>query len=107
MNFEKAYFLKKEIENINSEIANIEQLKGSNKKLLLKLLQEKQNEYCDELLDIIQFINQIEDRDVRIIARLRLIDNLTWEEIGQRLYMNRTSCYRKLTNYLKLHKYHT
>lgn len=104
MNFEKAFFLKKEIETINKQIENFEQLNGNNRELLLLLLKEKEDAYCTEVLNITNYINTIEDRDVRVIARLRLIDNMTWEEIGKRLYMSRTSCYRKLNNYLKLHK---
>lgn len=102
MNFEKAFFLNKEIETIKKEIENFEKLNGNNRVLLL--LKEKEDAYCTEVLNITNYINTIEDRDVRVIARLRLIDNMTWEEIGKRLYMSRTSCYRKLNNYLKLHK---
>lgn len=48
-----------------------------------------------------RFIASIEDSEMRIIIRLRHINSLTWEEIGEELYMHRTTVKRKYFKFLK------
>ncbi len=103
MNLNKAYYLKKEIEVIQKEIEDIDYINAEGKQALLDKLNNKLERYCIELGVIDEYIDSIQDNDIRVIARLRYIDNKTWEEIGKMLYLDRTACYRKMKNYLKMH----
>lgn len=104
MDLNKAYYLKKEIEVIRKEIEEIEHLNIHSKQALLDNLNNKLERYCNELIEIDDYIDTIKDKDVRLIARLRYIDNKTWEEIGDMLFLDRTACYRKMKSYFKKRK---
>ena len=55
-----------------------------------------------------RFIAGIEDTEMRIIIRLRHINSLTWEEIGEEVHMSRTGVYKKYKRFLKQeHNSHT
>ena len=68
---------------------------------LRKKLQSKLNEYVAEKERIEDYIESIEDAEVRVIARLRFIDNEDFQTIGNEMYMDRTTAYRKLKNYIE------
>lgn len=117
----KLYYIKIEIENIKNEIKNLPIIKSidysgmpkgtgaSNpiesyflkKEKLLEKLNNKIEQYTDELIRIEAIIDKIEDIEIRAIARMRYINNMKWEEIGQELKLDRTSCSKKLRNYFK------
>ena len=117
----KLYFLRIEINELKEEINNLSELKSlemtgmphssltSNpteqyflkKNKLMEKLNKKLEKYMDELSRIENIIDKIEDAEIRLIARLRFINNLRWEEIGNRLHLDRSVCYRKLKKYLK------
>lgn len=48
-----------------------------------------------------RFIASIKDSEMRIIIRLRHINSLTWEEIGEELHMDRRTASRKYLKFLK------
>lgn len=48
-----------------------------------------------------RFIASIKDSEMRIIIRLRHINSLTWEEIGEELHMDRRTASRKYIKFLK------
>ena len=120
-NFNKLYYLKIEIEEIKKEIENITilsspQITGmphsgttSNpteqyfmkKEKLVNRLNRLLEKYVDEFNKTMNFIEEIEDDEIRVIARLRLIQNLKWEEIGRKVNLDRSVCYRKLNKILK------
>lgn len=117
----KLYYLKIDIENIKKEIDNIPtisspQLTGvphgsgiSNpvvsyvirKEELIERLNQKIARYTEELVRIENIIDTIDDPEVRVIARLRFVQCLKWEEIGEKVHLDRTNCARKLKKYIK------
>jgi hypothetical protein len=117
----KLYFLKIEIDEIKEEIKNLETLKSpvisdmphsttiSNpteqyfikKQKLVEKLNRKLERYIDELTRIENIIDGIEDAEIRLIARYRFIDNLKWEQIGRKVHLDRSVCYKKLKKYFK------
>lgn len=60
----------------------------------LKKLQEERKKY--EL-----FLNTIEDPELRMIIRLRAVNNMSWEEIGEQLGMDRRTASRKFYKFFK------
>lgn len=116
----KLYYLKIDIENIKEEIRNLPtisspQLTGmphgtgvSNpvesyylkKEELLEKLNQKIEKYTEELIRIEGVIERIDDPEVRSIARMRFIQNMKWEDIGEKMHLDRTSCSKKLRKYI-------
>ena len=45
-------------------------------------------------------IDGIDDEEVRAIARMRFVLCLKWEEIGERVHLERTTCAKKLKKYI-------
>ena len=120
----KLYFLKLEINEIKEEIENLTELAATQmtgmpfgsgtsnpteqffmkKNKLMEKLNKKLEKYIDELNRIEIFIDSIDNDEVRLIARLRFIQNLKWEEISKKVNYDRSVCYRKLKEYLKKNK---
>ena len=116
----KLYYLKLEIENLKEEIKGLAEISSTEltgmphgtgvsnpteqyflkKEKLLERLNKKLGRYIDERETIENKIEKIDDAEVRVIARLRFIDNLIWEEIGKKMNLDRSVCYRKLNKYL-------
>lgn len=117
----KLYYIKIDIENIKKEIESIPtisspQLTGmphgsgiSNpvvsyvikKEELIERLNQKIAKYTEELARIENIIDSIDDIEIRTIARMRFVLCLSWEEIGERVHLDRTNCARKLKKYIK------
>lgn len=117
----KLYYIKIDIENIKKEIESIPtisspQLTGmphgsgiSNpvvsyvikKEELVERLNQKIAKYTEELARIENIIDSIDDIEIRTIARMRFVLCLSWEEIGERVHLDRTNCARKLKKYIK------
>lgn len=116
----KLYWLKKEIEQIEMQIKELTILSAmamngmpsgnsvsspvekfyDRLDKLRKKLQAKLNEYITEKERIEDYIENIEDAEIRVIARMRFVDNLDFQTIGNEMYMDRTTVYRKLKNYI-------
>ena len=64
-------------------------------------LQAKLNEYVTEKERIEEYIENIEDAEIRVIARLRFIDNKDYQTIGNDMFMDRTTAYKKLKKYFE------
>ena len=116
----KLYYIKIDIENIKKEIENIPtisspQLTGmphgsgiSNpvvsyvikKEELIERLNQKIAKYTEELARIENIIDSIDDIEIRTIARMRFVLCLSWEEIGERVHLERTTCAKKLKKYI-------
>lgn len=77
---------------------------------LLSLLTEKRISALEEYLAIERYIETVEDVEIRNIMRYRFLDLLKWEEIGEKLYQDRTWIAKKVRKYLnqekKAHKAH-
>lgn len=117
----RLYFLRIEIKEIKDEIENLSELQSvemtgmphsnsiSNptaqyfikKQKLIEKLNKKLEKYIDELTRVENIIGDIEDAEIRLIARYRFVDNLTWEEIGKIIHRDRSVCYKKLKKYFK------
>ena len=117
----KLYWLKKEIEQLemqikeltilsamamsgmpsgNSVSSPVEKFYDRLEKLRTKL-QTKLNEYISEKERIEEYIENIADPEIRVIARMRFIDNQDFQTIGNEMFMDRTTAYRKLKNYFE------
>ena len=116
----KLYYLKIDIENIKKEIDNIPTMSSSQltgmphgsgvsnpvlsyvlkKEELTEKLNQKIAKYTDELVRIEGIIDGIDDEEVRAIARMRFVLCLKWEEIGERVHLERTTCAKKLKKYI-------
>ena len=70
----------------------------SERKILLNLALSKAE---IEKNRIERFISSIDDTEIRIIIRLRHINSLTWEEIGDEVHLSRTGVYKKYKRFLK------
>lgn len=116
----KLYYIKIEIENIQNEIKSLPIISSpqytgmphgtgvSNpvesyylkKEKLLEKLNQKIEKYTEELIRIESIIDRIEDIEIRAIARMRFILNMKWEDIGEELHLERTTCSKKLRKYI-------
>ena len=61
----------------------------------LRKLQEERKQFED-------FLHSVEDAELRLILRLRCINNMRWEEIGQAVGMERTTVSKKFYKYFKV-----
>lgn len=109
----RLYWLKKEITQVEEQIkelsvlpvqssasASVEQF-TEQLLILREKLNKKLTEYVQERIAIEDIINYIDEPEVRIIARKRFIENKSWETIGEEMYMDRTTAYKKLKRYVK------
>ena len=117
----KLYYLKIDIENIKEEIRSLPTISSptitgmphgtgvSNpieayvlkKEALIEKLNQKIEKYKDELIRIEGVIERIDDPEVRVIARMRFIHCMRWEDIGDKIHLDRTNCARKLKKYIQ------
>jgi hypothetical protein len=117
----KLYYLKIDIENIKDEIKGLPIINapsmsgmphGSDisspiesyclkKEKLLEKLNQKIEKYTEELIRIEDIIDKIDDVEVKAIARMRFIQCMKWEDIGAKVYLDRTNCARKLKKYIQ------
>lgn len=117
----KLYYLKLDIKDLQEEIKAIPDVSGMNysgmphstnvsdptfnlvlkKEKLIERLNIKIGQYLDELMRIEDIIDRIDDIEVRTIARMRFIQNMKWEDIGEQVHLDRTVCSKKVRKYLK------
>ena len=117
----KLYYLKLEINEIKKEIQGLAEISSPSltgmpsgggtpsdpvyqfvmkKQKLIEKLNDKLEVYIDELTMTENIIDSIEDAETRLIARLRLVENLEWKEIAKKVNLDRSVCYRKIKKYL-------
>lgn len=116
----KLYYLKKEIEEIRWEIENLPEISASQitgmphsgqvsdpiyslmlkKDKLIIRLNKKIERYMDELIRIEDIIEQIDNEEIRVMARMRFIKCMKWEDIGDKVHLDRTVCSKKVRKYL-------
>ena len=102
------FYSKIEIERIEKDLMELEwkvkihegrherEIKATKDKLREKRirLQQQVNAFED-------FLSRMEDPEVRLILRLRCIDNLTWDAIGAEMHMDRRTAARKYYGFFK------
>lgn len=117
----KLYYLKIDIENIKDEIKSLPIISSPSmsgmphgtdisspiesyclkKEKLLEKLNQKIEKYTEELIRIEEIIDKIGDIELRTMARMRFIKNMTWEDIGKEVGYDRTVCSRKVRKYIE------
>lgn len=116
----RLYYIRKEIADIQAEIKSIPELSGGEmtgmphstnisdpittylmkKEKLVERLNRKINLYLDELIRIENIIDQIDDIEIRAMARMRFVQNMKWEDIGEQVHLDRSVCSKKVRKYL-------
>lgn len=89
--------------NIINRLALQEQLDAELDKQLTRY-SEKQLEYERRKAKIEDYINQIEDEELKSIFNYRCIERMNWVEIGAILYIDRRTASRKFYRYIKSQK---
>jgi DNA-directed RNA polymerase specialized sigma subunit len=118
----KYYYITLEIRELEERIAVVENTivgsskltgmpRGSGKsdpvnkttELLITLkskLEKRKAEAMTKLIQIEEYISEIEDSEVRLIFSKRYIELKKWEQIADELYMSLSTVHRKHSNYL-------
>ena len=120
-NLNRLYWLKQEIKQIENQIKELTVLSAtamsgmpSSKKAsspverfvmrmesLKEKLAQKYEELSAETERIEEYIEGIEDVEVRLIARKRFIEHKEYQVIGDEMFIDRTTAYRKLKRYVE------
>lgn len=128
----QVYYINKEIKSLQLELASIRQNTNHYKGNIITDMpgggesRDRGLEYTSEIMqleDMIRYaliklqrekrkaeelLRQVEDSETRLIIRLRCINNMHWEDIGEEVGMHRTTAMRKFYAYFKnLHTMHT
>ena len=96
----KYFWLVKEIEAIEKELNNTyvdDELLETRKVILTK----KMKSAARELLNIEDFLESLDDPEMRLIIRLRYCLRMTWEAIGDEIFMSPSGALRKCRRFLK------
>lgn len=89
--------------NISYSASKVESL--AEKLIYLKeMLERKKLELYQEMIEIEDYLDNVEDNEIRVIIRSKYIDNKTWEEVGREIHCDRSTAYYKLKRYLKERK---
>lgn len=64
-------------------------------------LENKKDKLLDETTKIEEFLNTVEDGEIRIIIRKRFLEGKTWKEVSKDIIADRSTPYYKLKKYLK------
>lgn len=122
----KTYYLKKNIDRLEEQLKELNNLgstpitdmpKGTGtsdptqkyflkKALITEKLIKKYDEYLDEYDKIYDYINKIEDEEIKLIASLRFIDHKDWFDIAEEIspenkIIHWTTPRKKLKRYLE------
>ena len=120
-NLNKLYWIKKEIEQIEERMKELTVLSAVsfsgmpsgntvsspvekfNERLdkLKRKLAVKHAESLEEEERIESYIETIEDAEIRVLARARFIECKSWQKIGEENFMDRTTAYKKVNNYIR------
>lgn len=66
-------------------------------------LEKKKESLVDEQEKIENFLDSVEDVEIRLIIRKRFLEGKSWQVIGKESFTDRTTPYYKLKKYLKNH----
>lgn len=125
---EQIYYIKKEINIIESEIRELERgrtyLSGvtysdmpkaagqadsmaesdkylDQEKALMEMLRHTKAQLLRSLMDMNRFLITIKDSEMRAILRLYCVEGWTWREIGQELHMHLSTANKKYYDFWK------
>ena len=82
----------------NSVSSPVEQFYNRLDKLRTKLAKAK-GKVAKEMERLESYIEAVEDAEIRVLARMRYIDCMKYEDIGDEVHMDRRTVSRKLENY--------
>lgn len=68
---------------------------------LVAILTEKRISALEEYIKIEQYIDNVDDPELRNIMRFRFLDCMDWEDIGNKYFMDRTTVAKKVNRYIK------
>ena len=75
------------------------------RKQALKKLKETLSRKSDELLemlnDVEEYMDSIDDGEIRALIRYRYIDGMSWRDVGKAVHMNEDAASKKLERYLQ------
>lgn len=72
-------------------------------KLITKYVSQKEK-LIDEEIKLNNYIQKVDDIEVRNIIRLRFLELKSWDDVGKEMICDRTTAYKKLINYLRKEK---
>ena len=73
---------------------------------LNELYLEKRVSALEEYIKIERYIGNIEEPEMRMLLRYRFLDLLTWEQIAEKAYQERTTIAKKVRRFLKSENSH-
>ncbi len=96
------YYITKEIEQLQKELAELQGKRFQNKREWLESKQKDGKTFETVLYDYLcmlqrkrmeaeQFLEAIEDAETRLIIRLRVVNHMKWREIAEELDLERTT----------------
>lgn len=120
------YYINKEIKELYRELAELRQQSfvkpisisdmprgGDSKDLLIEytnsvleiedMIRYSLMKLQRERKKIEQFLDTIEDPELRLIMRLRCVNNMGWKEIGEEVGCERTTVSKKFYKYFRVH----
>lgn len=120
-NLNKLYWIKKEIVQLENQIKELtilsavamDGVSGGNKvtspverfyERLEKLKSRLEIKHAESLAEqerLEEFIETIEDEEIRVLARCRFIECKSYEQIGYENFIDRTTVSKKLRNYIE------
>ena len=101
----KYFWLMKEIEAIKKDLAKPQaQYITPDSGMLVKeredLLNKALIKAAQEVIKIEEYLDSIEDVEMRVLLRLRYVLRMTWEAIGAEIYMSPSGALRKCMRFL-------
>ena len=102
----KYFWLAKEIEAIEIELSNseIDYANPEIRKIAKQrevILNKKMSEAAVELLNIEKYLDELDDPEMRLLLRMRYCLRMTWEAIGEEIFMSPSGALRKCRKFLK------
>lgn len=118
------YYINKEIKSLQLELAQLQQKNFYKNNIMSDMprggeAKEASFEYVNQVMEledllnyslrklqyqrrkVEEFLNTVEDAELRLIMRLRAVNNMRWEDIGRELGMERTTVSKKFYKYFR------
>ena len=65
------------------------------------MLTEKRISALEQYLEIERYIEEIEDVEIRNLMRYRYLDLMKWEDIGEKVFQDRTTISKKVRKFIR------
>lgn len=67
---------------------------------VMKILKKREKSLSIIIIKLENIIKKIENPEIRSIVELRAVYGKTWEQIGEEMYMEKTTAYKKYTKFI-------